>query len=193
MILLDPGHGQSNKAPGVYDPGIVGVNGTQEAGLALVYAKCLLGKFAALDVPCTLTRATDAEPCPLLGRLRRARELNAELLISLHFNGDANPGNSPTDGKTKGCEVLHRLTPANLASVKGFHLAQAAAAAMARHIAMRKPPVVDRQNLAILNYYPSILVEVGFLDDADDFKLLADPAWMDAAMTSLAAAVKSSL
>jgi len=192
MILVDPGHGQSNKSPGVYDPGIVGVNATQEAALALAYARCLLGKFAALDVPCTLTRSTDAEPCPLLGRLRRARELNAELLISIHFNGDANPGNSPSDGKTKGCEVLHRLTPTNLASVKGLRVAQAAAAAMAKHIAMRKPPVVDRQNLAILNYHPSILLEIGFLDDPEDFKLLSDPAWMDAAMTSLAAAIKAS-
>jgi len=193
MLVLDPGHGLSNKSPGVYDPGIVGVNDTKESALALAYAKCLLGKFAALDVPCTLTRATDAEPCPLLGRLRRARELNAELLISIHFNGDANPGNSPSDGKTKGCEVLHRLTPTNLASVKGLRVAQAVAAAMAKHIAMRKQPVVDRQNLAVLNYHPSILLEVGFLDDADDAKLLLDQVWMDAALTSLAAAVKASL
>ena len=190
LVVVDPGHGLSNRTPGVFDPGIVGVNGTREADLTLNYAFCLEEKLGALGIGTALTRRSNVEPCPLLRRTRVAREQSASLLLSIHFNGDAEAGNSPADGKVKGCEVLYRSLVNDNESER---IARGVAFAMSKHIKLRGTGTVDRQNLAVLHYQPSILIEVGFLDDPEDAALLLSDAFMAAAMESVAAAVAQAI
>ncbi len=79
MVVIDPGHG------GV-DPGAIGLDGVYEKTLTLAVARQLkaaliaTGRFRA-----ALTRDDDSF-IPLRGRVARARDLGADLFISLHAN-----------------------------------------------------------------------------------------------------------
>lgn len=190
LVVIDPGHGLSNRTPGVFDPGIVGVQNTREADLSLRYALCLEQKLGDAGIGTILTRRSNQEPCPLALRVRRAREASASLLCSIHFNGDAEAGNSPADGKVKGCEVLYRASASDGESLR---IARTVAFAMSKHIRLRGAGVVDRQNLAVLHYQPSILIEVGFLDDPEDAALVLSGDFMTAAMESVAGAIAQTL
>lgn len=196
LVLLDPGHGMGNKAPGVYDPGIVGVAGTKEAELALDYALTLAQKIhdvSAGGVRVGLTRKDQATPCSLGDRVRNAKRQQADLLLSLHFNGDGQEGNSAADGKTKGCEVIYRRMPGDVAADRSLVLANRCAMVLGQHIKLRNPAVFARDNLYVLRYQPSILVEFGFLDDLEDAALLLDRDWQSKALGSLARAIVSLL
>ena len=163
MVVIDPGHGMGNRQLGVFDPGIVNAMGAQEAEWALIYARELAAAFAARGCLTQLTRSDNVQQCSLGARVAAARRLQAGLLVSVHFNGDAVPGDSPKDGKLKGFEALYR-TP----SSQRF----AALAAEAASNLVQVRPTKFRPDLAVLAYDPSILLEIGFLDDPDDFALI---------------------
>jgi N-acetylmuramoyl-L-alanine amidase len=82
VIVIDPGHG------GV-DPGAIGPQGTKEKEITLRYAKHLrelLNATSRYEV--VLTRGDDAY-VPLRGRVKKSRDANAQLFISLH--ADSHP------------------------------------------------------------------------------------------------------
>ncbi len=189
LIVIDPGHGMGNKKPGVFDPGIVGVKNTREAELALEYAKCLQLKLLGQGTETLLTRLGNDDPCPLDLRVKLAKTHKADLLVSIHFNGDAVEGNSAPDNKVKGCEVLYRSAVGTPAAERSIYFARAVAEAMGENIRLRPKPVVDRQDLYVLRYSPSILIEVGFLDDPEDAELLLSRQWMNLAMGCVARAI----
>lgn len=196
LVLLDPGHGMGNKAPGVYDPGIIGVADTKEAELALDYALTLAQKIHDVSnggVRVGLTRKDQTAPCSLGDRVRMAKRQQVDLLLSLHFNGDGNEGNSAADGKAKGCEVIYRRMPGDAAADRSLVFANRCALALGQFIRPRNPAVFSRDNLYVLRYQPSILVEFGFLDDPEDAALLLDRDWQSRALGALARAVVSLL
>lgn len=164
MIVIDPGHGMGNKQLGIFDPGIVNAMGAREADWTLTYAKELAAALSARGCLTQLTRSDNTLQCSLGARVAAARRLQARLLVSVHFNGDAIPGDSPRDGKVKGFEALYR-TPS---SKRFADLAVGAASYL-----VQTRPTKLRPDLAVLAYDPSILLELGFLDDPDDFKLIA--------------------
>ena len=83
VIVIDAGHG------GI-DPGAIGVGGTQEKDLALLYAlalKTVLEQSGRYRV--VMTRAQD-KSLALRERVMKAQKVNADLFVSLHANTHRN-------------------------------------------------------------------------------------------------------
>jgi N-acetylmuramoyl-L-alanine amidase len=84
LIALDPGHGGQ-------DPGALGVHGTQEKGVVIAVARDLArelqagGKYRVM-----LTRAADTY-VPLRERVARAQNAKADLFLSIHADSHPDP------------------------------------------------------------------------------------------------------
>ncbi len=187
MILIDPGHGNSSRRRGVYDPGAVGVGGAEEAVYNHNYALTLKWQLEKLRISSILTRPTSTTHSHLRDRLWMARRvLRPDLLVSIHFNADARPGVSAPDGRVKGFEVIWRTAGSRMIA----HLVGDALRKGATRKRFRR--WFDPANhLYILKYDPSILVEFGFLDDPEDFKLIDDERWQQGVTRSVAEAINS--
>ncbi len=83
VIVLDAGHG------GI-DSGTVGANGMREKDLVLDEAKRLAGVLEKRGYAVHLTRDKDTY-IPLDGRVNSARDVHADLFISLHADSNPNP------------------------------------------------------------------------------------------------------
>ena len=226
LIVVDPGHGQGNRTPGVFDPGAVRYHESQvqgplrsnripvgppgnspsgsergpkskveatEAELALRYAVALEEALRARGFSTLLTRADHQTPCSLKHRLQTAQQNRAALLVSLHLNAapeSGAPNNLKAEGgrqkAARGHEVLYRT--AGSAAFAG-----AVSKALAQHIPPHGVGLVRRAGLYLLQYDPSALVEVGFLDSDQDYALLADDLFKVAAMESVAGAIENKL
>ena len=193
LIIVDAGHGQSNRRPGVFDPGAVRYsrNGhgpdriaATEADFALRYTIALDDALRARRFPTLLTRPDTSTSCTLRQRVTLAQENQAALLLSLHLN--AAPRRPASSRSARGHEVLYRTR-------NGRTFAEAVSAALGRHIVPHGPGIVRRPGLYVLRYDPSVLVEVGFLDNDEDFALLDDDLFKVAAMESVAGAVAAIL
>ena len=189
LIIVDAGHGQSNRRPGVFDPGAVRYsrNGhgpdrieATEADFALRYTIAMDDALRARGFPTLLTRPDSSTSCSLRQRLELAQENQAALLVSLHLNAaPRRPGRSRS---ARGHEVLYRTR-------RSRSFAEAVAGALGQHIPPHGPGIVRRPGLYVLRYDPSVLVEIGFLDSDEDFPLLADEWFKLAAMESVAGAI----
>lgn len=186
LIVLDPGHGMSNRKAGVYDPGAVNAKGAAEAYWALYYAALLGSELAKLGCTVLMTRQSDKDDCPLMMRPKLARDSGADLLVSLHLNADAAPGDARKDGRVKGYEVLWRT-----AASKRVAEALSADLGAAKKVKFRSPQ--ERGDLGVLSYSPSVLVELGFIDDPDDFELISNPAWAESTCRFIAQSIVEEL
>jgi N-acetylmuramoyl-L-alanine amidase len=163
----------SNRKPGVFDPGAIGIGGAREADWNLTYCECFDEQFKALGYEVFWTRRGNAQECPILGRVRQARDVRADLLLSVHMNADAVLGNSAPDGRVKGFEVLWRTDESCVFAM------DVADAMRVSHHEVRGGAIRSR-NLYVLRFEPSILVEIGFIDDPEDFALITNAEWMEA-------------
>jgi len=186
-ILVDAGHGMGNRKPGVFDPGITSASGEREADWTLRYGKNLALNLTDTGLEAYLTRENNTVPCSLAWRVRTAMRMQATLLLSVHFNGDAVPGDSAPDGKVKGDIVLWH-TPASERFAKAIleHTG-------ARGIKKCGAGLVRRSDLRVLRYDPSVLIEFGFLDDPEDFALIRNADWQQNACLAVAEAVTQTL
>jgi len=84
-IVIDVGHGGK-------DSGAIGINGIQEKDVVLDIANAILKLNNNLDKPLDiyLTRYSDT-PISLSDRTKLAKELKADLFVSLHCNHSDNP------------------------------------------------------------------------------------------------------
>ena len=189
LIVVDAGHGQSNRRPGVFDPGAVRYsrNGhgpdriaATEADFALRYTIALDDALRARGFSTLLTRPDSTTSCSLRQRLALAQQTQAALLVSLHLN--AAPRRPAGSRSARGHEVLYRTR-------RSRSFAEAVAGALGQHIPPHGSGIVRRPGLYVLRYYPSVLVEVGFLTSDEDFALLADDLFKVAAMESVAGAI----
>jgi len=85
LIALDPGHGGN-------DPGALGVNGTQEKNVVISVARELQRQLLAGGrYRVMLTRSGD-QYVPLRERVARAEEAKADLFLSIHADSHPDPG-----------------------------------------------------------------------------------------------------
>ena len=85
LIALDPGHGG-------HDPGALGVNGTQEKSVVWSVARELQKQLLAGNrYRVMLTRVGD-QFVPLRERVARAEEAKADLFLSIHADSHPDPG-----------------------------------------------------------------------------------------------------
>ena len=173
-IMIDPGHGTGNRRHNVYDPGAVANHGGvrhEEATFNLSVALKLFAQLRAAGHTVKMSRGGAREACSLRRRLEVARDMSAELVVSIHHNADPIPGDDEADGRIKGFQVLHGP------NAESERLAHAVTTAVGAGTPVRV--VTARSNLYVLRYRPSILIEMGFIDDPEDFALLTDPTWVD--------------
>lgn len=174
-IIIDPGHGMSNKKPGVYDPGAC-AGGATEAAIAMDWANELRGILKARGHKVVRTRVDDKDPCPVSRRDDIARAYGGDIMISLHCNA--------ATGKASGIETFYRGSD-DLAMAKT--LTDALCAVLGTP---NRGPKTEKQSqhasLAVLEFDKCWLIELGFIDHPGDRAKLLDPAMRKAACTAIA-------
>ena len=81
-IVIDPGHGGK-------DPGAIGINGTFEKDINLLFSKIIRSVLSSRNIKVKLTR-TDDRYLYLRERINFAEKLKADLFISIHADASKN-------------------------------------------------------------------------------------------------------
>lgn len=176
-IVIDPGHGGDETGVVVPD----GMLRWTEADIVYDLASRLEGRLAAAGLAVHLTRSRDTW-FPDDERARFANELGADLLISLHVDGHANPA-------ANGIATYH--FGAGVTSTVGEQLA----GLVAREVAARTGMLdcgshPKRWDLLRLTRMPAVRVELGYLTSPVDRARLIDPVFRDHAVEAVVAAVQ---
>ena len=210
-IVLDPGHGGE-------DAGTRGANGTVEKTLVLDLARRLkAGIEGRFGFRVLLTREGD-ENVPVDRRTSLANNNKADLFISLHANASVRPGargaqvmslsledyRRPSDAAGIGAVAVPLVgggsrmidaMPWDLAQLPFAEASATLAGIAARHLGERGVTLFSRpvatlplRSLVGANM-PAILVETGFLSNAEDERFLTSPdrssALIDALLTTI--------
>jgi len=176
-IILDPGHGMSNRRSGKYDPGAV-AGGFTEAEIALAWANELRTILRAAGHRVIRTRVDAQDPCPVWRRDDIARSYKGDLMLSLHCN--STPGASGTETFYRGADdkaMAEKLTAA-VCGVLGTKNRGAKTEKESQH-----------ESLAVMEFDKCWLLEIGFIDNEEDRRKMTDPALRLAACKALATAI----
>ena len=172
-VAIDPGHG------GV-DSGAIGRSGTPEKFFNLDISRRLAALLESAGARVLLTRSDDTF-VTLDGRVEMARQAGAEVLVSVH-------NNASTSGQGVGTEVYYssRLPDSRV-------LAELLYDALVTQLAQTGRGVKVRDDLRVLRLspVPAALVEVAFVDHAEDERRLLDPAFRQRAAEAMFSAIVS--
>lgn len=162
-LAIDPGHGNSNRKAGVYDPGAV-ANGQSEADIVLAWAlsgRWILTREFGIEV--YLTRDDDSDPTPVGSRDDKAEAAGCTNLLSLHCNA--------FNGKASGTETYYR----DMAD-KGFAgtvQTLAVASLSLPNRGLKIESASQHTRLAVFDFDgPACLLELGFIDNPGDLQCL---------------------
>jgi N-acetylmuramoyl-L-alanine amidase len=182
-IVIDPGHGGG-------DPGVSVPDGTlrwTEADIAYDLASRLEGRLAAAGMRVHLTRGPS--PSARLSEFDRAslaNELGADLLISIHLDGHANPAAS-------GVATYHfgQYGEAGVTSTLGERLAALVQREIVARTGLRDCRTHAKTwDLLRLTRMPTVRVEAGYLTSREDRDRLVDPLFRDRLVAAIVASVK---
>ena len=164
-ICVDPGHGMSNRKPGVFDPGCThDEDGFQfrEADIVLKYGLTLKDVLRARGVEVFMTRDDDTDHAPVGERAGNAKNAGCDKYVSIHVN-DAD------SDQANGFEVLYG-DPKNQA------LAQKMQTAILKVMKLKDRKIKLRTDLAVLKFRgPAVLVELGFIAFDNDRDTILNP------------------
>lgn len=181
-ICIDPGHGMSNRRKGVYDSGAVGVSGTDqvtEAEIVMAWANELRAVLIAMRHKVIRTRTDHKDPAPVGTRAKIAAEHGCDVLISLHCNA--------ANGQANGTETFYRAD-ANKALATACNAAIVASLGT-RDRGIKTESQSQHSRLAVLGFPRAVLIELGFIDHAEDRRAMTDEAKRKAACHALACAI----
>ena len=82
IVVIDPGHGGK-------DPGAIGINGTFEKKINLVFSKIIKSVLSSSNIKVKLTR-TDDRYLYLRERIKFAEKVKADLFVSIHADASKN-------------------------------------------------------------------------------------------------------
>ena len=82
IVVIDPGHGGK-------DPGAIGINGTFEKKINLVFSKIIKSILSSSNIKVKLTR-TDDRYLYLRERIKFAENVKADLFVSIHADASKN-------------------------------------------------------------------------------------------------------
>ncbi|BAS27081.1 N-acetylmuramoyl-L-alanine amidase [Limnochorda pilosa] len=170
-VVVDPGHGGP-------DPGAVGGAGTLEKDVVLAVGLELARYLSRAGVRVVLTRNGDTRLVDESGslkrrqvedlnlRARRAHEVSASVLVSIHANSFPSP-------RWSGAQTFYQV-----GEEESRRLAEAIQAQLVR----RLPPnrrVARPADYRVLreSRMPAVVVELGFLSNPDEEVRLRDPAY----------------
>ena len=174
-LVLDPGHGGE-------DPGSLGPSGETEAELVFRLAASLAELLEAEGADVSLSRGPHDGPSES-ERARRANEVGADLVVSLHLN--AHPSEAAQGAAT------YYFEHGGIASEPGEHLAgllqeRLVAAGMVDCRSHGKAYAILRETRM-----PAVVVEPGFITNPDDVKLLSQMAAAEPVVLAMVSAVLS--
>jgi N-acetylmuramoyl-L-alanine amidase len=203
-LAIDAGHGGD-------DTGAKGANGTVEKDVTLSIARRLRAAVEArLGIRVVMTRDDD-RAVPVIERTAVANNSKADLFISLHANASfrntvagaavyvASFDDAPGAGEVLTPERLPvfggglrdiELVPWNLAQIRYRDRSEQAATIFANQFSGRVPLAarpVDRAPLRVLESanMPAVLIEVGYLSNADQEKRLTGAEFQGALVQSV--------
>lgn len=159
-IVIDAGHS------GDVEPGAVNANtGDRECDINLKMSKLIVDKLnnVGLNIVAWATRDSDIDNDRLFWRAEMANDLGADLFVSIHCNAHTNPN-------ATGTEIWHYMD-----SVVGEHIAEHLAPNIACAMGLRNRGAKAGQ-FAVLRQtvMPAILIELGFISNANDLVALMD-------------------
>jgi N-acetylmuramoyl-L-alanine amidase len=174
-LILDPGHGMSNKRAGVFDPGACS-DGWRESDIAMAWANELRGILRAKGHRVIRTRIDHVDPAPIGQRAKIAREYKGDVMISIHcnaFNGTAHG----TETFFRGEENKAMAVRINTAVVNTLGTANRG---------VKTESSSQHARLAIMDFQPTFLIEIGFIDHTMDRIKMNDPALRKKACEAIA-------
>ena len=163
LIVIDPGHG--------VDPGAIGkVYGVTDANVGLTVGLKLRDLLESQGATVIMTRETDVRVA-LNDRPALANQVEADLFVSIH-------GNSIEGRPEKNGIETYYYAPSTNAQLYAQSVVRSS---FAQHVSdglglvTGRPSEVRTANYAVLreNNHPSVLVEVGYLSNAEEEALLA--------------------
>jgi N-acetylmuramoyl-L-alanine amidase len=180
-VVIDPGHGGT-------DPGEVVPDGAlrwTEADIVYDLASRLEGRLAAAGVRVQLTRGPAPRTClPDADRAELANSLGADVFISLHSDGHANPA-------AEGVATYHYGTNNGVTSATGERLAGLVQREIVARTGLRDCRTHAKSwDLLRLTRMPAVRVEVGYLTSPADRGRLVDPRFRDRVVEAIVAAVQ---
>jgi N-acetylmuramoyl-L-alanine amidase len=211
LIALDPGHGGR-------DPGALGSRGTQEKGVVIAVARELRKQLlAGNSYRVILTRSIDTF-VPLRERVARAQEARADLFLSLHADSHSNPdvcgasvytlSESASDREAEALAARENLgdtgvVPSSMVARTLVAMAQRGTVNDSRRLAETIVGTFGQSGIRLLRHshrqagfavltspdIPAALVELGYLSNPRDEKLLTVPQHQIALARALRASV----
>ena len=181
-IVIDPGHGGGD------DLGVVVPEGPlrwTEADLVFDLAARLEGRLAAAGMRVHLTRGpSPAAPMTGAERATLANSLGADLLISLHLDGQANEA-------AHGVATYHYGTGSGLTSTVGERLANLVQREIVVRTGMRDCRIHAKTwELLRLTRMPAVRVDLGYLTSPTDRDRLVNPLFREQIVEAILAAVQ---
>jgi N-acetylmuramoyl-L-alanine amidase len=179
IIIIDPGHGMSNRQSGRYDPGAVCGN-AKEASIVMDWANELRGILKAHGKGVVRTRVDDKDPAPIGKRASIARQYRGEIMISLHCNA--------AGGNASGTETFYRGAENRIMASR---LNGAVCGALGtRNRGPKTEESSQHSRLAVMAFQPCFLIELGFIDHPGDLAKMTDPALRRKACEAIAEIVR---
>jgi N-acetylmuramoyl-L-alanine amidase len=158
-VVIDPGHGGA-------DPGAIGIDGLQEKAVIFPIAQQVAQQLAKQGINAMLTR-TDDRDLELAPRVEFAKQLRADIFVSIHANsaGMENP-------QVSGVETYHHER-----SAESGQLAKMIHQAILQAV-KGGDRGVRQANFYVLRHasMPAVLVEAGFVTGQADAAKLATAA-----------------
>ena len=173
VVIIDIGHGMSNRRAGVFDSGAVN-RIHREADIVLDWGNELRDILRARGIAVVRTRVDHRDPAPIGQRAAIARQYNGTIMLSLHCNS----------GGGTGTETFYRGA-GNLAKARAINDACRLALGT-RNRGAKTEDQSQHGRLAIMAFQPTFLLEIGFIDHAGDLKKMLDPALRRAACEKIA-------
>ena len=164
IVIIDPGHGMSNRRSGRYDPGACAGVAT-EAAIAMDWANELRAILRARKIAVVRTRVDDKDPAPVGQRASIARQYGGDIMVSLHCNA-ANGTANGTETFYRGAENKTMAERLNLAVVDALYT---------RNRGAKTESASQHARLAVMSFQPCFLFELGFIDNDEDRAKMIDP------------------
>lgn len=174
-IIIDPGHGMSNRKNLVYDPGAVS-GGIKEADIAMAWANELRAVLKSKGHTVVRTRVDAKDPAPVSRRDDIARAYEGDLMISLHCNA--------ANGKASGTETFYRGADDKALAVKITDVVCKTLGTRNRGAKTEKDS--QHSSLAVLDFDKCWLLEIGFIDNVSDRAKMLNPELRRKACEALA-------
>lgn len=170
-IVIDPGHGGDAPIGGSSPNNATGPGGTLEKTLTLQLGMAVYNGIVNLGYTALLTRNTDVN-LGLAARAAVASNVNADVFISLHFNGDASPAVQGTEvwvhsAANNDCWLLATSVLLRVVAVTGY----ANRGVKSKGLGVLNPAYQSPATAACL-------LEVSFITDPNDETRLQDPNYI---------------